>query len=876
MTKGLRLVGLLGGVFFFAVMLIHIGANFYEHWIEHKAYSRPGWEAKQVNGKPVIYTVDSDGPATALRTGDEVVSLTIDPQNACPLMNKNECTVPPGTHYHLTIRRGTEELEFVLATSVKRLSSRLIDFAFDLFRLIFVITGLTVLLLKPGDKQVWVLALMLVTFTGIISTNIAFIPGWTQIISRLARTFGIVFLPLFLHFFLVFPRRGLLARRFPRLEYWIYLPFLALILPLIAVENLGGYEMLGKIPGIEFLGITVKLLFVIYLIAGLAVMVVNYRAADNADRHRTRVILVGCSAGILSLLLLFGGQSLGVSESHPGFFELLLCVMLVAMPLVPLSISYAIIRHQVIPISILMRRGVRYLLVSRGSILLELITGFVVVTGVLTYIIHRAKPSGMVIGLVSAGIAVAAWKSAEILHKRYLAPIIDRRFFRQSYDAQQIIAELTQSLRTVTDLRQLLELVATKIQSALQPVYVTIFLRDATTGEFNCAYSSNRQVSGVELQSPQGEQLVKYAQLIAQLDQLGEFLNRPDTGFRTKPESDNVKQVNIGPDIYLSGEDEASLLMPLISKEEVLGIISLGPRLGDLPFSREDRQLLMSASGPAALAVENARLVEKMIAEARYLQEIEVDHRRKTEELTFARQLQLSMLPARDVITDKVEIIGRMRTASEVGGDYFDFIELGDGRLCIAVGDATGHGMAAGLVVGMVKMGLINGLQRLNGNSGIKPMVEDLNSALKSSLTQRGMGMCLGAAILETSTLKVELFSNGMPSPYHYRAAESKLSQIVTQAPPLGFLRHVNVRPVGVELRPGDALLWLSDGFEERLDRMDQVWGSELVAQTLERICVEESSADCIARRMIAACDKAADGLSNHDDMTIVVAKVRE
>jgi phosphoserine phosphatase RsbU/P len=315
--------------------------------------------------------------------------------------------------------------------------------------------------------------------------------------------------------------------------------------------------------------------------------------------------------------------------------------------------------------------------------------------------------------------------------------------------------------------------------------------------------------------------------------------------------------------------------MPLLSKDELLGIISLGPRLGDLPFSREDKQLLMSVSGPTTFAIENARLLEQMVAEARRLQEMEVDHRRKTEELAFARQLQLSMLPRRNVMLENIEIIGRMRTASEVGGDYYDFIEMADGRICIAVGDATGHGMAAGLVVGMVKMGLINGLQKLNGSTSIKPLVEDLNRALKRSLSQRGMGMCLGAAILDTSTLKVELFSNGMPAPYHYRSADRNLSQVVTQAPPLGFLRQVNVRPVQVELRSGDALLWLSDGFEERLDHMNQVWGSELVAETLELICGEEPSADDIARRMIEACDSAAGGRSNHDDMTIVVAKVK-
>jgi serine phosphatase RsbU (regulator of sigma subunit) len=284
---------------------------------------------------------------------------------------------------------------------------------------------------------------------------------------------------------------------------------------------------------------------------------------------------------------------------------------------------------------------------------------------------------------------------------------------------------------------------------------------------------------------------------------------------------------------------------------------------------------LMSVSGPTTFAIENARLVEQMVAEARRLQEIEIDHRCKTEELAFARQLQLSMLPKRNVSLDNIEIIGQMRTATEVGGDYYDFIEMADGRICIAVGDATGHGMAAGLVVGMVKMGLINGLQRANGQASVKLVVEDLNRALKRSLSQRGMGMCLGAAILDISELKVEVISNGMPAPYHYRSASRSLTPIMTQAPPLGFLRQVNVRPIEMRLLPGDAMIWLSDGFEERLNNDNDVWGNEQVEQTLELICGEESSAENIARRMIEACDGAAEGRGNADDMTIVVAKVK-
>jgi serine phosphatase RsbU (regulator of sigma subunit) len=520
MTKKLKLIS---GVLFFALMSANIGANFYESWAEQFAYSQRGWQAKEVDGKPVIWTVDADGPAAALRVGDEAVSLDVEPPGACRLINRRECAAPPGAIYKLTVRRGGRTLEFDLATAAKPLSDCFFGFIFNLAGLIFPVTGFAVFLLKPDDKQALLLAFMLGSFAGLFGGDIALAPAWLQF-------------------------------------------------------------------------------------------------------------------------------------SH-----------------------------------------------------------------------------------------------------------IKSNMIKDEMEALQ--------------------------------------------------------------------------------------------------------------------ELKATLLMPLYSKDGMLGVISLGPRLSDLPFSREDKQLLMSVSGPTALAIENARLVEQMVAEARHLQEIEGDHRRKTEELAFARQLQLSMLPTRNVSLDNVEIVGQMRAATEVGGDYYDFIEMADGRVCVAVGDATGHGMAAGLVVGMVKMGLIHalqgGLQRMNGQASVKPLIEDLNRSLRRSLSQRGMGMCLGAAILDASTLKVEVVSNGMPAPYHYRAASRSLSVIETQAPPLGFLRQVNVRPVETRLGPGDALIWLSDGFEERMNHANQIWGSEQVQRTLERICGEETSAEDIARRMIEACDGAAGGRSNDDDMTIVVARVR-
>src|SRR5215813_8450396 len=885
MTKKLKLIS---GVLFLALMCANIGANFYESLAEQFKYSQRGWEAKEEDGKPIIWTVDADGPAAALRVGDEVVSLNVEPQGACRLINRRECAARPGTTYKLTVRRGGRTLEFDLATAAKPLSGWFLDLALHIVSLVFPLTGLAVFLLKPDNKQAWLLALMLGSFTGLITGSIPLAPIWLQSIARFARFFHIAFFPLCLHFFLFFPERGPWARRFPRLEFWIYLPFLSVMFPLLAIARLGGGDMLAKVPGIHVIGRLINPFATGYLISGLAALTFYYWTADANNKRRTRAVVAGCGVGILSLLIALGGAWFGLNRIYPEVFDLISYFYPVTFLLIPLSFVYAIVRHQVIPVRLIIRRSARYVLVSRGAILLDVIAVGLSVTAVLTYIFNRIRPPVIVIGLVSAAVGVATWKIASVLHDKYLRPLIDRRFFRQSYDAHQIIAELTGSLRTVN---------------------VTVFLRDWTTGNYNSVYS--RDYSGNDGRAISRERhpvLPYYAGLLKQLSDNGEPLD-VERYFAVKQQgSDNGKlrdaengvpidPINpispvgpigpIGPNDEIENLDEiealqevkSTLLMPLYSKDGMLGVISLGPRLGDLPFSREDKQLLMSVSGPTAFAIENARLVEQMVAEARRLQEIEGDHRRKTEELAFARQLQLSMLPTRNVSLDNVEIVGQMRAATEVGGDYYDFIEMADGRVCVAVGDATGHGMAAGLVVGMVKMGLIHalqgGLQRMNGQSSVKPLIEDLNRSLRRSLSQRGMGMCLGAAILDSSTLKVEVVSNGMPAPYHYREASHSLSVIETQAPPLGFLRQVNVRPVETRLGPGDALIWLSDGFEERMNHADQIWGNEQVERALERICREETSAENIARRMIEACDGAAGGRSNEDDMTIVVARVK-
>jgi sigma-B regulation protein RsbU (phosphoserine phosphatase) len=324
-------------------------------------------------------------------------------------------------------------------------------------------------------------------------------------------------------------------------------------------------------------------------------------------------------------------------------------------------------------------------------------------------------------------------------------------------------------------------------------------------------------------------------------------------------------------------EDEAMrhvrvvMLSALGETESVARCIELG---ADDYLSKPFDPVLLKARIGASLDRKRARereiVHQQKLAEAR-----EAEHRRKTAELEFARTVQFSLLPVGDVSLERVDLVGRMVTASEVGGDYYDFLELESGRYVVALGDATGHGVAAGLIVAMTKMGLLSGLEALDAHGEVDRLVAELNDALKRCTTQKGIGMALALGVLDPATLELALTSNGIPPPYHYSAVTRSIAALDLKAPPLGFLRRIPVPLRRMRLEPGDALVLVTDGFAERFDDADQEWGYDTVERELDRICREETTADAIARRLVDACNAFAGGREPADDTTVVVIKAR-
>ncbi|HZS05211.1 MAG TPA: SpoIIE family protein phosphatase [Blastocatellia bacterium] len=862
MTGRLKFIA---GILFFALMFFHVGANAHRTYLSERFYH--GWWWTVEDRHLVVTGTDPNGPAKALRDGDRVVAINGEQNLLLIIYQIQGHIIKPGDAYTMVVRRDGQELEFTLRPIPRKVGQ--IAFALLiqlLIRLSFLLTGFAVFLLKPHDKQALLLALMLGTYSSLSYFGYGELPFLLRLLAALAGVLGLFFPPLFFHFFLIFPEASPLVRRFPRLERYLYLPFLLTTVPtwclvrlLVAVAP----EKIKAVPPLNWVNYSV---LIGYIVAGLVSLVVNYRQAGRMSRRKLRVVAFGGGLGFLTFLVLLLSEALKLDRSKV-FWQWLDNIAPFMLTLAPLSFAYAIIRHQVIPISLIIRRGVRYVFVSRGSVVLELAAVVVILTVVLNAIFSRLQPPGIVIGIISGAVSIVVWNRTKWLHHRFLAPVIDRRFFRQSYDSQRILAELGQSLRTTAGLPELLEQVATKIQSALQTENVTVFLRDEVTGDYFSEHGIDYcEAEGGIVRSSERLRLPRDAGTVGRLEQtaapLEVDLKDPDSPLFA-PGSNGSRSVERETLAAL----RSSLLLPLATRDRMPGIISLGPRLGDLPYSGEDEQLLMSVAGPATFAVENARLVERMVEEARRRQELEALNEQRARELEEARQLQLSMLPKTVPQLPDLEVAAYMKTAAEVGGDYYDFHLADDGALTIAVGDATGHGLKAGTVVTATKS-LFNNLAAAPDLIWI---FQQSSSALKR-MNLRALYMAI--TMLRLRGRQLTVCSAGMPPVLIYHARTRAVEEVMLRGMPLGSVMSYPWRQQEVSLADGDIVLVMSDGFPERFNHAREMLDDAPAREVLA--AAAHQSPQEIINRLVRVGDEWGGARPQDDDITFVVLKVKD
>jgi phosphoserine phosphatase RsbU/P len=297
-----------------------------------------------------------------------------------------------------------------------------------------------------------------------------------------------------------------------------------------------------------------------------------------------------------------------------------------------------------------------------------------------------------------------------------------------------------------------------------------------------------------------------------------------------------------------------ALAVPLAAADRTLGVLAIGERASGLPFSEEDKDVAQTLARQALAAIENVRL-----------QRVRDEKQRQDRELSVAREIQQSLLPARQPQLDGFEVAGESRPCFEVGGDSYDWIPLASGRLALVVADVAGKGTPASLLMASAHAFV----HALAGTSGPAELVSRLNAFLFAR-TQASRFVTLFYAELDARARRLFYVNGGHVPPYRL-AADSSVSRLSEGGPALGLLPEAAYTVGELALGRGDLVAIVTDGVSEAMSPEDVEFGDDRVCETLRRCSAADASA--VLASLIAAVNEWAGARGGSDDLTAVILK---
>src|SRR6266513_142891 len=304
----------------------------------------------------------------------------------------------------------------------------------------------------------------------------------------------------------------------------------------------------------------------------------------------------------------------------------------------------------------------------------------------------------------------------------------------------------------------------------------------------------------------------------------------------------------------------SELVVPLLLRDRLIGVLDLESSEPHA-FTLEHERMLSTLGSFVAVALENARLY----------QEARESEQRMRSELDTAREIQRQLLPTGAREVPGLDLAAGYVPARELGGDFYDFLPYGRGRLGFMVGDVSGKGTAAALY-GSLAIGTV---REIVVERACDPacMLALLNQRLHGArLDSRFIAMLF--AVYDASTRKLTLANAGGPYPLLVR--KGKVQAIRLEGVSLGLIPDTQYDETTIDLYPGDVVLFASDGSLESENTVQEEYGPERLTALLSAISQRESARD-ISERILAATDGLSGaGTAPHDDRTLVVLRVTD
>ncbi len=735
----------------------------------------------------VVQSVEADGPnvASGIAAGDEIVAI-----DGHRLRNRLHLQHLVASNHDFRpqqyeLRRGDEILRATLQYTVVPRRTLMDSAALLVVALLFLGVGLWVYL-RRADAVATLFAinctLLAVFLTDRPSTQN---PFWQLGGELISDALILLFPATLLHFFLRFPERA--ARQGRRRTPWLYLAP-AIIFASSAVVATRHFQFMPTPASASSLVLAASTLyFVAYVLASLVVFVRAYRTSPRAQKAKLRVVIAGTLAGILPFLATTLRAT--IWPEHTTVRVALL------LGFVPLSFGYAILKHGAIELNAVVRKSLVYAVLTG-----ILVAGYYIIVQSLGTYLSR-----------EFGVSEYAWLPFAVFALAVaFAPVrervqgaVDRLFYRTDYIYRQEVVDFGRSLARTLSRDEILDQFLRRVDTLLHPSFAVVYLRDGS-----------RELARARTDGPAPDTPETFA--------ADAFLGRYLTRFRTPLPVEYLDPSWERP--RLDAESRALLsvpglavCVPIAAPDRLIGMVLLGQRRSGLVYRRADNELLETFADQVGLVMENADLIQSSIEQERLKSEV-----------MLARDIQQALLPETPPRMRDIEIRGRMVSSTEVGGDYFDYFALDGERVVVAIGDVSGKGVPAAM--------LMASLQAVFKNRALKGDLPpgELNRELNDFLVEHakpGQFATFFCGILDVPRATLTFSSAGQcPA---LLATGGFVDRLANGGTVLGA-RHTQDYAEGtVAFRPGDLLLLYTDGIIEQRSPGGDFYGEERLVDFL-------------------------------------------
>ena len=713
---------------------------------------------------------------------------------------------------------------------------------------LFFLIGLFVFRKRPDDQPARIFFLLCVLFMLFFVCRLR--PAsywWIDIFVQNTGTVSLFLLPaVFLHFFLIFPRPKRLhfaerdewsGEEPPRWKTWLQ-DFLSasptLLYILYAIPpTVFLYDVFRQLRGdrVSILSgapLSSWILLGDYLILGLASLAHSaFTLPDSRERRQAFHVFVGTIVGTLPYLLLGIVLPSAFKNDEYVFYGI------VPMILIPLTFAYAIVRFQMMNIRFVVRRTFLY------AVTTAILFGFyaVAIAGT-NALFTRSKPGSS--PLFSFAFFLVILPLAEFLRRKLQTPL-DKLFFRDKFDYQAALLEMSEAITGELDLGRIADYLTASVTGTMRLEKASVWLRERD--------------GWLERRGRRDDRVSPTAVVRRILRQEGKPLSVEDLSVHfADPESEEFRE-------HLVSEG-FKMVVPLAYRDRLMGILALKEKLSGERFDREDEALLSTLANQAALAIETALLHDEMTRQAELRRDIEI-----------ARDIQTSLLPRTLPSVPGFSFFGGSIPARVVGGDFYDFISFDDEKLGIVIGDVSGKSVPASLLM-VASKEIVYSRALTTRDPGT--LFQESNRRIYS--IKRRMFVSLGYFLLDPGAMSLRYSIGGQPLPILVRSGDGgpQFLEAPEHRLPLGAFREVPYDTKEVFLRRGDLVFFYTDGLSEAMDPEMIPYGEEQLMSSLVAHAAREGSLDDVAQGILADIRGHVSGAEQYDDMTFLLLKVEE